>query len=181
MLVTRRASPRRNLEQGIDSYRVSTPFGQIGSLCPQSDLKAFRFPRNSLLTEAVQVSLSRATIFCKSASHFLTRTVACRAARRQKNLPKEIFLTSYPTGIRTNPTTTPPLNITSIVAGGVIFWRLYYPVQLNSKIEKSSKPTLLFWLMSAGGSESPPLVCHQKIRIEKSIKLTEPSRLRSDG
>jgi hypothetical protein len=108
MLVTRRASPRRNLEQGIDSYRVSTPFGQIGSLCPQSDLKAFRFPRNSLLTEAVQVSLSRATIFCKSASHFLTRTVACRAARRQKNLPKEIFLTSYPTGIRTNPTTTPP-------------------------------------------------------------------------
>jgi hypothetical protein len=102
MLVTRRASPRRNLEQGIDSYRVSTPFGQIGSLCPQSDLKAFRFPRNSLLTEAVQVSLSRATIFCKSASHFLTRTVACRAARRQKNLPKEIFLTSYPSRLRTS-------------------------------------------------------------------------------
>src|SRR3989338_7329128 len=56
-----------------------------------------------------------------------------------------------------------------------------YPVQLNNKIEKSSIPTRPFPLMSAGGFELPPLVPHQKIKIEKSTKLILLSRFRSEG
>jgi len=52
---------------------------------------------------------------------------------------------------------------------------------LNRRIEKSSILTFPFPFISAGGSESPPAVPHQKINIEKSIRFTKPSRLRSEG